>query len=437
MPPRKRRRLSDAQPPISPVAPSNASPSGIDTSPSQPSTSSLPTDDAIPPFLNTTFSTHRVSPLYVGSQPLVQGRLHVLSQRLRDLLVGDVVRGVEVGLDRAADDGAMRRAGALEVVAMGWVRLENLVGRYVGSEGGGTPPGRRRALQISMQYENTECAALLLPTLQARPAAGVGRPGEEDHDFLHLPLLLLRMPGPLKTVIIDFVSRTFDCRISSLSLGTRSLVGALERWISHAEKSATDRSTRDVSLTLGFYAPAVAQLHQGQRDEGKGQDQTEGNEAEDGPPPATPLGIKSIDVIIPHTDLRRFLRVGRASEAERAEAVGQAAGKQHASGSVDVLDTFGSVRRKRLGGGKDEESWAWRSWDSGLGQPFTEALGRYVWKHLALDMFHPAVRVTKIACEGFVLSESRVKIFVDDALSDTKQRAVWAVVGGLLDRADN
>lgn len=486
------------------------------SSSSHPSSYALDDDDDAPPFLNTTFTTHRVSPLYVGPHPLTQDRLHVLSQRLRDLVVGDVVRGVEVGLDRGADDAAMRRAGALETVAMGWVRLEALVGSYVGDQeeeeqqqqqkqrqqqqqhadgagdvsgvsldsGGGSAgsPGKRRALQIVLQYENAECAALLLPALrptaaptrvdapseeQEQQEAGprtdasagastslfgfaASRPGggdQDDADFLRLPLVLLRMPAPLRTVLLDFISRTFDCRVSSLSLGTRTLVGALERWMGDSGVPTRGPLAKDVVLSLGFYGPTVTrQQRLPQKEAAPTAEADGGDEAGRARAQDSALGVKSIDAIIPNQDLRRFVRVGSGSATSRNAAK---AGAGHAR------DVFGHAKRRRLGGDKDEESWTWRRWDVDGStkqpgtdqadvrpQPFTEALAQYVRENLALDMFHPAVRVTKIACGGFVLSEGRVKIFgvvprgdEDVGMSATAQRALWAVLEALLERA--
>lgn len=95
-------------------------------------------------------------------------------------------------------------------------------------------------------------------------------------------------------------------------------------------------------------------------------------------------------------------------------------------------------RRRRLGGGRDEEGWAWRQTspqhhhhhsthqddetsntnndnnDNGIEtipQPFTDALATYLDHHLALDIFHPGVRVLRVVCDAFALSEGRVKIF--------------------------
>ncbi|ROV90670.1 hypothetical protein VPNG_10104 [Cytospora leucostoma] len=484
--PRKRPRPSDSQSAPSPA--SNANPSAAGSSPSHPSTSFVSAEDDtdLPPFLNTTFSTHRLSPLYIGARPLTQVRLLALSQRLRDLLVGEVVRGVEVGLDRGADDGAMRRAGALEAVGMGWVRLEGLLGRYVGGEeeeegrdvsrrsgsddantsglSAGASLGNRRALQILLRYENAECIALLVPPVksrangsraQPRPTStslfnhGDGKPTEADPAFLHLPLLLLRMPAPLKAVIVDFLGRTFDCRISSLRLGTRSMINALEKWIGDSGAPTGGQLARDVVLTLGFYGPTVIR-HPGLQTEAAGERQPGGDEGETVKAQNTPVGLKAIDVVIPNTDMKRFLRVGRVLEAEEDSASGRAQGERKRRPDAMQRDEYTLAKRRRLGGDKDEESWTWRRWsaknkqepETVRPQPFIEALAEYVQAHLALDMFHPAVRIIKAACGGFALSEARVKIFGaqppsagDAGLSDTKQRAAWGVFEGLVERA--
>lgn len=456
------------------------------------------------PFLNTTFSTHRLSPLYVGSQPLTQDRIRTLSYRLRDFLVGDVVRGVELGLDRPTDDGAMSRTGALEAVAISWITLHGLVGPYPGTRRDSTPlggdsgdglagdvsslspstgvwasPGKMRGLQILLQYEHAECAALLLPSIKdaatSKDVAGgadrvpsgpdpllnfaVGGPDEKDPAFLHLPLLLLRMPAPLKAAVIDFLSRTFDCRVSSLSLGTRSLVRALETWTGELGPETSANTAKDVVLTLGFYPPTVMQcrrrMRQGPRHRQPDMAQVKqaGGDEDDAPEALeTTSGLKSIDVIVPSADLLRFITAGRAHELGKDAPPNQARGKRKRTGA-ESRDPYIEAKRRRLGGDKDEEGWTWRRspatsepfgsmLDPGPPQPFTETLAQYLQQHLALDMFHPAVRISKIACGGFVLSEGRVKIFgtppsvgADDGTSDAKQRATWGVLGGLLERA--
>lgn len=487
------------------------------SSPSRSSTSLVSGSDGgdhyhLTPFLGTTFSTHRLSPLYIGSEPLTHDRIQTLSHRLRDFLVGDVVRGVEVGLESPADGGAMSRAGALEAVSISWVKPDELVGSRSGQEqqqdgpeldtspargnldddqagdtpglGTGTglrvPPGRTNGIQISLQYEHAECAALLLPSVddgadlvqdmaaavdQAPPAPGSlldfapSRPVENDQAFLHLPLLLMRMPSPLKAAIIGFLSRTFDCRVSPLSLGTRSLVRALEKWTGELGAETRAESAKDVVLTLGFCTPSVMQCrrrrqpqqqqyqqqHQQQdmiQDEQTGLEEDDASEASE-----AALGVKSIDVIIPNADLVRLATAGKACGAAKDAPSSQIRDRRKRAGAP-CRDAYIEAKRRKLGGDKDEEGWAWRqrhatSENSGSPpQPFTDALAQYVLQHLALDMFHPAVRISKVACAGFVLSEGRVKIFgvppsvdADRRVPDATQKATWGALDVLLEKA--
>src|SRR3569833_4263703 len=102
-------------------------------------------------FLNTTFSLHRISPLFLGSEPLTSARLRLLASRLRDTLVGDVVRGVEVGLE--GDDRTMGSAGALEAVGIEWTPVASIL----------TTPDNNKALHISLHYEKAVCTALAVP----------------------------------------------------------------------------------------------------------------------------------------------------------------------------------------------------------------------------------------------------------------------------------
>lgn len=460
------------------------------------------------PFLNTTFSTHRLSPLYIGSKPLTHDRIQTLSHRLRDFLVGDVVRGVEVGLDSPADEGAMSRAGTLEAVSISWVKPDGLVGSRAGQKqqqdgpeldtsptrgnldddqagdtpGLGTrtglrvPPGRTNGIQISLQYEYAECAALLLPPVddgadpvqdmaaavdQVPPAPGSlldfapSRPVENDPAFLHLPLLLMRMPSPLKAAIIGFLSRNFDCRVSPLNLGTRSLVRALEKWTGELGAETRVDSAKDVVLTLGFYAPTVMQCRrrrQPQQQQHQQQDmvqdeQTGLEEGDVSDASEAAFGVKSIDVIIPNADLVRLVTAGKACGAAKDAPSSQIRDRRKRTGAP-CRDAYIEAKRRKLGGDKDEEGWTWRqrpgtSEDSGrLPQPFTDALAQYVLQHLALDMFHPAVRISKVACAGFVLSEGRVKIFgvspsvdADRRIPDAEQKATWGVLNVLQEKA--
>ncbi|KAK4097868.1 hypothetical protein N658DRAFT_499957 [Parathielavia hyrcaniae] len=412
------------------------------------------TERAPPPFYNTTFSAHRVSPLYLGSEPLTQTRLQALSQQIRDKLVGDIIRGVEVGVPAPGEESIIGRAGALERVVIVWVSVADVLGILREEELDGLGEGDgdgdgdgdtagwwqyvaqlpdKKALHITLQYEMASCTALMLPPLSntggddvpapAQTRFAVGDANEMDWEptpnrFLSLPLLLLRMPAPLKTTIADFLSKTFDCRVSPMRLGTRSLVRSWEAWIRSVGLPSREPLARDVVLSLGFHAPPP---------------EKSSSTAPDGVETAGQqhLGLKAIDVIVPAGELRRFVAAGKRLAAT---------GNQQAFSSSKVLK-WGwedDVRKRRtLAGRLYEEGWEWRMGArEGEDQPFTEALGCYLKEHLGLDMFHPGVRVVKIACGGFAMSENRLKVFAPAAEGGLALRgAVLQFLGGLVAKA--
>ncbi|KAL7629869.1 hypothetical protein AAE478_001392 [Parahypoxylon ruwenzoriense] len=401
-----------------------------------------------PRFYNTTFTTYRVSPLYVGAgqEALTPARLRALAWRLRDTLVGDVVRGVQVGLEY---DAAFGRTGALKCVDILWVDADRILGtanttksRWRGgslelgtgnSDGDNDGPahrGERRALYLELRYETALFSALLLPSKVLEGESVPGRwyesswTWEKDVDgkklqtqtievdrnaFLHLPLLLFRMPAPLKAVLIDFISNTFDCRVSPLALGTRALVRRLERWVSNSGQALK----KDVLLTLGFHVESTKSKSRPlNRDSDAGGEDSQ-------QPEALQLGLKTLDITIPAAEVPRFLRAGRAFGDQQSQMM--TGKKRQVNATTTLSDEQKSRRRRKLAGGKYEEGWGWRrragekeeteELEDVVDQPLTEALAAYLRHHLGLDLFHPGVRVQRIACDGFAISEGRLKVF--------------------------
>ncbi len=419
MPPKRRRKAPPDQLSPRPTSPSPAP--DRDESLSEEDSEVSPAQHSPPPFYNTTFSTHRVSPLYLGSgkeESLTTDRLQLLSQHLRDRLVGDVVRGVEVG---NGEDGIVGKAGALEAVEMTWVGVPEVLGisrgvlETLGEEDGmGRGLLGKRALHILLQYEMASCSGFMLPplisaeeeeelasnTAKTRFMVGGGdnnldweRAVNPSH-FLALPLLLLRMPAPLKTIVGDFLSETFDCRVSPLRLGTRSLVRSWEAWIRSAGLPSRGPLAKDVVLSLGFHLPydtvPVPNAPPGEE-----------VAAEDHP---QPLGLKTIDVIIPATELQKFAAAGTRLVKTHSKLISSAAGWEWEN---DLQ------QRRKVAGRLGEEGWEWHTAkpDDAGSQPFTEALACYLKQHLGLNLFHPGVRIVKIACGGFAMSEMRLKLF--------------------------
>jgi len=328
--------------------------------------------------------------------------------------VGDTVRGVYVGLE--GTDPELSRAGPLERVSITWVSVSDLLGgrdqereaspelssdAVVGDLDGEIQG--KKGLWVEVSYENVVYEALLLPALdddaeedEEDQSWGKGRTSSKgDEVFLKLPLLLTRMNGELRTVFLDFLSTEFDCRASPLRLGTKSLVRIWERWIRDV-KLEIRMGGKDLAITLGFYDPPAPE------DQDELQNDPDSNADQ-------PLGLRTVDIILTHTDVQNFVTLGRNFK------------------SIATANHWSGLDRERrfLSGNNDEEGWAWREPKE---QPFMEALARYLDGHMGMDLFHPSVRITKVACGGFVLTEGRVKVF------DGEKRGVKNLLGDLARR---
>ncbi|GKU04665.1 kinetochore complex sim4 subunit fta1 [Fusarium langsethiae] len=359
--------------------------------------------ESTPPFFNTTFSTHRVSPLHIGDKRLTRQRLKVIASRLRDTLVGDVVRGIQLRLE--ATDTAVGQVGSLKGVRIQWFRAGTLLGEegiendleVPRGDQGDLPDDQKQGLWISIEHENAAYAAILLPGLSDSSAS---RRETNGNKFLYLPLLLMRMPQQLKSVVADWLTISFDCRVSRVALGTKTLLGVWESWI--ASNGINDRGN-DFTVTLAFNAPLAENASQATIT----RDELQNAKA------ATP-GLRSIDITISAHDLQRFVRAG-----ERNNAIDEATWKGDAR------------ERHRLAGGNVDDGWAWREKSPTEISPFTDALANYLHHHLALKLFHPSVRVTQISCSGFVLSQGRVKILMSNEVNPSLSRAAWSFVAQL------
>jgi len=266
---------------------------------------------------------------------------------------------------------------------------------------------------------------------------GAGKEAHQRSQFLDMPLLLLRMPAPLKSVIADFLATSFDCRVSLLRLGTRSMVRSLESWIRTVGLPSRGPLAKDVTFSLGFHVPAPERDKEREGDGSSDEETRAGGEGS--------LGLKSIDVSIPVSELRKFVEAGRELEGQNKRPSATAKWGWEAD----------PRKRRKLAGRLYEEGWEWRTEgqgeeDSGSlekeEQPFTEAMGRYIDQHLGLNLFHPGVRVTKMSCGGFVMSEGRLKVFPPEDLgegdassvtpsSPGQRGAALELLGGLVEKA--
>lgn len=331
------------------------------------------------PLFNTTFSLYRLSPLYTGSSlPLNNATLHRHARRFRDILAGDILRGVRVGL--GPEDNGLARAGALQTVT--WKHLLEEEAWAAGDE---TELGDddmtislaiNRGMLITVSYEKAAYRAVLL---RARRDGNydetVDSAREDDDGFQHFPLLLTKMPGPLRETLGDYLSTSFDARISTLRLPSTYLTDAFEKYLADIsigedgevlDAGESSRSLRNVIKETAVYLSF---------------DMPDGS-----------ASLKMIDIQIAREDLPSMITKGKQI----------------------AVQGFG-------------------------GRPFLDALRGYIKAHLALNMADERVKVVRIACGAFVLGgEGRVKITqpLSTADGDSPQsRATRRLVNDLIGAA--
>ena len=319
------------------------------------------------PLYNSTFTTYRASPFYHGDSELLDDQtLKIHARRLRDLLKGDTLRGVQVGLG-APDDG-LSRSGTLEECT--W----DLLGDETACKAQHRPgedseldrtdlsavkvlPESVRGIHVQLHYERMTHSALLLRD----PAAeDLGIPG-----FTSLPLLMIRMPAALREMFLDFLSTTFDSRISTMNLRSSFLTSSLENLLRRA--NLKERPDNFAMIGNGIQLQLST-------------------------PSVTP-SLKNIDITIAKDDVQGFISHGK------------------------LLFSAATVPRRREA---DDPRLT-------IAGPFTSALSAYLSEHLALSVSNPLVTISKAVCGPLALSgDGKIKLFpprptaasADESLSD-------------------
>ncbi|KAG9248139.1 kinetochore complex Sim4 subunit Fta1-domain-containing protein [Calycina marina] len=319
------------------------------------------------PLYNTTFALHRLSPLYTSSENLSSTvSLQHYAKSFRDILVGEVLRGVRVGL--GSDQDALARVGALQDVTWKLLPAEAIWDTEddAGDELSVTI-GASRGIIVNIVYEKASYTAILLRDRQTESAILDGATG-----FEHFPLLLTRMPGSLRESFTGYLASMFDTRASILHLEKDYMVSALEYYISDcsmgedgeimdaASSARLLRTTvKDVQVVLGFDLVGPS--------------------------------LKSIDVYFSKEDVPRLVQAGM----------------------------------KHIEAGNTPE------------RPFMNTMSNYIRANMALDLSHEMIKITKIACDAFVLSgQGKIKLIEPTPGNESVQnRATWNLVGGLIDVA--
>jgi hypothetical protein len=207
------------------------------------------------PLYNSTFQLYRLSPLYNGQSPLLEN-LNLHARRLRQLLSGNG----PVTTNLSDDFNARNNSGNLKSCSwelLGdesqWERVHqeesdedeiSMVGEVSSKDARGT--------HIDLEYERgRHCAVLLGDSAEKHSISG----------FTNLPLLLVRMPASLRGILLNYLTTTFDARISPMKLRSTFLTSSLECILERdgtAAGTLSDSVVKGLQLQLSF--PSVAPM---------------------------------------------------------------------------------------------------------------------------------------------------------------------------------
>lgn len=292
-------------------------------------------------LLNSSWTLHRLSPLHHEKEfhTLLDNpaALKAYAARLRDQITGNAFTGLQ-GAGTGTDDDALSRTGALTNCT--WEVMPTLSLLDPGQPPASTPDGylwRSSGILVVLEYENAVYKAALLA-----PPEDESRARRETSATTYLPLLLTRLPNPLRQTFITFLAANFDTYCSVLRLPSHIMCACLETYVTRLaakhDETILQNVVKELQLTLAF-SPSVA--------------------------PA----LRTLNVNIPRASLASFVR------------------PENPSGAV------------------------------------LSGLSAYMAKHLAMKLDFSAtpvsrntpegehIRLTKIACGGFVLaSEGRLKL---------------------------
>ena len=197
---------------------------------------------------------------------------------------------------------------------------------------------------------------------------------------VHLPLLLTQMPSSLRDILLDYLATAFDTHAEQKKLSSDFLGQTTDDFLNIVSQGGEDQLKKAIK---------DVQLTVGFKS------------------PIAP-SLRSLDITVKSDDIASFLEEGKRFK-KKAKS--------------DTLDQGANASQKTA-------------------RPFMEAICQYLRAHLAMDMSHEKIFVSKIACGSFTLvREGRVNIKSPvsfealDGLSgnsDLVQRAVSNLIGQLV-----
>ena len=215
------------------------------------------------PFYNTTYTLHRLTPLYLSTtRPIDTSVLQHHARRFREILIGDVLRGVRVGLET----DILTTAGLFQKVTWRLLPDEDAWDALLAEDETSWNEttmtiNHSRGIWICVVYERNTYTGLLLRGQQDGVIEG----------FQHFPLLMTRMPASLRDVLVEYLESNFDTRVSDLRLSSPQVTGAFEDYLRNVclndegeEMNSAQRVraiksiVKETEVFIGFDVPSVS-----------------------------------------------------------------------------------------------------------------------------------------------------------------------------------
>lgn len=305
-------------------------------------------------LLNTSWTLHRLSPLHHGKeyQSLLDNptALNTYATRLRDQLTGDILSGLQAGLGGGGGGGG------------GGAAAEDDTLSKTGALKSCTWEGIERFDEGFTAEAGGQRGILIAleyenTTYKATLLAGPDNDTPERKGVTILPLLLTRLPTALRQTFISFLSATFDTYCSQLRLSSTFMCAGLDMYVNTFLSSGSRDGLDDATDIL--------------------QNVVKDMQLTLSFSPSIAPALRSLNVNIPRASFGEFLR------------------GSNSDGSSSFLSALSTYLEKHLAMNLDLSV---RASGNGPGNSLAK-------QH---------VRVSKIACGGFVLgSEGRMKLSAD------------------------
>ena len=194
---------------------------------------------------NTSFALTRLTPLYSFNP----ARLPHYARELRDIVRGDVLRGVQISTT-ASDTAKTTLVRSCE-----WTIEPDLL-----------PTEQFDSVMIKIIWEDgSTFTAFMVPNYTTSEHVSLGKRKRDSDEFTSLPLLLTKGPQVVKQQLINYVATRFDSKASDVSLPADLLAECLQGYLElafrdDASQRVIDRHVRILELIYAVLEPSKTKV---------------------------------------------------------------------------------------------------------------------------------------------------------------------------------